>query len=211
MTKARSTREDGRVPPLSVALLARGLALAAFSVVTIIVIILVSGSRLPAQSGLSDAAAFALFAPIADVLEHPRCMNCHPRSDRPLQTDARMIHQMNVVRGEAGMGAAGLPCTACHGSANNQVSMVPGAPLWHLAPLSMGWQGLSRGELCRALIDPSRNGNRTVEDLVEHMTVDPLVLWGWDPGGDRSPIPVPHGDFVLQLQAWAASGGPCPE
>jgi hypothetical protein len=152
-----------------------------------------------------------LFGPVADVLEHPRCMNCHPRSDIPLQTDLRRVHQMNIQRGPADMGAPGAPCAACHGSANREIAGVPGAPHWQLAPLSMGWQGLGRAELCRALTDPALNGERDLAALVEHMSVDPLVLWGWAPGVDLTPVPVPHSDFVVQLMAWAEAGGPCPD
>jgi hypothetical protein len=31
--------------------------------------------------------------------------------------------------------------------------------------------------------DPERNGGRrTGDEVIEHMKVDPLVLWAWDPG-----------------------------
>lgn len=152
-----------------------------------------------------------MFAPIATVLEHPRCMNCHPRGDIPLQTDARRVHQMNIVRGPDDQGAPGAPCAACHGEANHAVSGVPGAPHWQLAPLSMGWQGLDRGALCRVLVDPATNGGRDIAALVEHMSADPLVLWGWAPGSDRAPVTPAHPEFVVALEAWADAGGPCPE
>ena len=56
----------------------------------------------------------------------------------------------------------GLTCSTCHQEANQEESGVPGAVHWHLAPLRMGWEGLSDGELCRALLDPFKNGGRTV-------------------------------------------------
>lgn len=40
---------------------------------------------------------------------------------------------------------------------------------------------------------------------------DALVLWGWDPGGERAPVSVPHDEFVAEFERWAAAGGPCPE
>ena len=167
-----------------------------------------AGATMPAaaQTGGAD-----LFAPVASVLENPRCMNCHPRGDIPLQTDARRVHQMNVRRGPDDQGAPGAPCAACHGAANHAVSGVPGAPHWQLAPLSMGWQGLDRGALCRVLVDPAMNGGRDLAELVEHMSADPLVLWGWAPGGDRAPVTPAHPQFVVALKAWADAGGPCPD
>ena len=44
------------------------------------------------------------------------------------------------------------------------------APGWHLAPASMGWVGLSEGDLCRTLLDRRKNGGRSVADLVNDMT-----------------------------------------
>ena len=50
---------------------------------------------------------------------------------------------------------------ACHQDSNTPDGYVPGAPEWHLAPLSMGWEQ-TRGDkdLCEALLDKKRNGNR---------------------------------------------------
>jgi hypothetical protein len=156
------------------------------------------------------AASAETFTPIAAVLRHPRCMNCHPRDDRPRQTDARHIHKQNVVRGVDGMGFVNMRCNACHREENSDYTGVPGAPTWHLAPLSMGWHGLGDGELCRALTDRTKNGDKDIAALVKHMTEDKLVLWGWEPGGDRTPVTPPHAEFVKDLNAWAAAGAPCP-
>ena len=41
----------------------------------------------------------ALFEEAGKVLQHPRCMNCHPATDRPSQTDQMRPHQPLVVRG----------------------------------------------------------------------------------------------------------------
>lgn len=161
----------------------------------------------PARAG-SDAGTFK---PIADVLRHPRCMNCHPRDDRPRQGEDRHIHQMNIVRGDDTMGFVNARCSACHRDENNRASGVPGAPNWHLAPLSMGWQGLGDAELCQALVDPAKNGGKDIPALVEHMANDKLVLWGWEPGGTRQPVTTPHAEFVKQLDDWAKAGAPCPK
>lgn len=150
------------------------------------------------------------FAPVAAVLRDPRCMNCHPRDDRPRQGDDRHVHQMNIVRGEDNLGFVNARCTACHRDENNKHAGVPGAPNWHLAPLTMGWQGLDDAALCKTLTDTSANGGKDIAALVEHMKSDKLVLWGWEPGGKRKPVATPHAEFVKQLEAWKVAGGPCP-
>jgi CO/xanthine dehydrogenase Mo-binding subunit len=49
-------------------------------------------------SNLSDPAArsAALFTEADEVLSSPRCVNCHPAGDRPLQGDAQRLHQPPV-------------------------------------------------------------------------------------------------------------------
>jgi hypothetical protein len=156
-------------------------------------------------------SAAELFKPIATVLRDPRCMNCHPVGDRPHQGDDRHVHLQNVTRGVDDMGFVNLRCSACHRDENNGYSSVPGAPNWHLAPLSMGWEGLNDAQLCAVLKDKAKNGDRDVAALVEHMSSDKLVLWGWSPGGTRNPVSTPHDEFVKQLNAWASAGAPCPQ
>ncbi|MEQ1652260.1 MAG: hypothetical protein ABL897_07225 [Hyphomicrobium sp.] len=151
-----------------------------------------------------------LFTPVAAVLRHPRCMNCHPRDDRPRQGDDRHPHLQNIVRGADNLGFVNARCTSCHRDENNNYSGVPGAPNWHLAPLSMGWQGLGDAELCSTLKDETKNGGKDIAALVKHMEDDKLVLWGWQPGGTRTPVPTPHPKFMTELKAWAAAGAPCP-
>ncbi|HVS11226.1 MAG TPA: hypothetical protein VMS76_15260 [Planctomycetota bacterium] len=46
---------------------------------------------------------------------------------------------------------------------------------------------------------------------VEHMASDELVLWGWEPGEGRAPVPTPHPELVRVLRAErAAREGPPP-
>lgn len=157
----------------------------------------------------ANAAAHP-FSEIAKVLQHPRCMNCHPRDDTPRQGADRHPHQMLITRGKDDHGAVAARCSACHRDENNEFTGVPGAPHWGLAPKSMGWQGLSVGQLCANLKDRKLNGNKSLDQLVEHMEKDELVKWGWKPGKDREPVPIGHEDFVKVVKAWAALGGPCP-
>lgn len=159
----------------------------------------------------TDPAALQTWQQIVTVLQHPRCLNCH-QVDSPLQGDDGHPHIPPVVRGEDNMGTVAMRCTNCHSEqGNNPSSGVPGAPHWSLAPLSMNWAGLSSAELCQQLIDPERNGGRTPAELVKHMGEDKLVLWGWQPGGDREPVPLAHEQFMQVLKAWVAAGTPCPE
>ena len=150
---------------------------------------LLAVALLPAVAAAQDDAgrSVALFREAGKVLQHPRCLNCHPATDRPTQTDAMRPHQPRIVRGgEDGHGPAGLRCSACHPVANFDPARVPGHPDWHLAPRSMAWQGLSLGQICTQLKDPARNGGRDLPALLRHVSEDSLVGWGWSPGsGDR--------------------------
>ena len=158
----------------------------------------------------SADSGLAAFQRIATVLSSPRCLNCHPREDRPRQGDDRHVHLMNVQRGQDGKGLAAMRCSGCHQEHNNDAAGVPGAPHWRLPPRTMGWTGLSVGELCRTLLDPTKNGGRSVADLIKHMTTDALVLWAWRPGRDRTVPPLSTDELKIALQAWAKAGAPCP-
>ena len=82
----------------------------------------------------------ALFAEAGKVIQHPRCLNCHPVGERPTQGTDMHPHSPLVVRGADDKGAIGMRCTTCHQDANFEPSGVPGHPLWHVAPKSMAWQ-----------------------------------------------------------------------
>ena len=162
------------------------------------------------SSSPRSGSAPSSFADVARVLRHPRCMNCHPMGDRPHVGDDRRLHAMNVMRGPDGHGVPAMRCSTCHRDANQFYSRVPGAPHWHLAPLSMGWEGLDDHDLAETLKDRAKNGDRSLADLRKHMAEDPLVLWGWDPGVGHEAIPVSHEDFLSALDAWIAAGAPSP-
>ncbi|MEM6931940.1 MAG: hypothetical protein AAF602_33725, partial [Myxococcota bacterium] len=87
----------------------------------------------------------------------------------------------------------------------------PGSPAWQLAPTTQVFEGLTTAELCRSLKDPSRNGQRSLDDLLEHVAHDSLVLWGWSPGGGRTTPPLDHPSFVAAFRTWVAAGAPCPD
>jgi hypothetical protein len=159
-----------------------------------------------------DAASAAAFESLVPVLHHPRCMNCHSRGDFPRQGDDGHAHTMNVRRGPDGHGVAAVKCSSCHQEHNLEGRhMPPGAPGWHLPSPSklMIWEGLTDRQLCELFKDPRQNGNRNVDQIVQHMTT-PLVLWGWNPGEGRTPIPVPQTEFLAKAREWAAKGAACP-
>lgn len=169
----------------------------------------------PADSfaGIADrkARSRAMFSEIGKVLQHPRCLNCHPRTDSPTQTDAMRPHTPRVVRGSANAGAPGLPCSSCHHEANFDPARVPGAPHWALAPREMAWQGKTLGQICRQIKDRQRNGGRSLEALEEHMAHDALVGWAWHPGAGRTPAPGTQADFGSLFSAWVETGAVCPK
>jgi hypothetical protein len=155
--------------------------------------------------------AVALFEEAGKVFQSPRCLNCHPASDRPTQTDRMTPHDPLVVRGDAGMGPpGGLACTTCHHQANFDAAGVPGNPKWSLAPAEMAWQGKTLGQICAQLKDKDRNGGRDMAALVKHVAQDELVGWGWHPGAGRSPAPGTQKQFGELVEAWADAGAACP-
>jgi hypothetical protein len=165
-----------------------------------------------AKTAARPADGAGAFEAIVPVLRHPRCMNCHSAGDFPRQGDDSHQHTMQVRRGSDGQGINSVQCSTCHQDHNLAgVHMPPGAPDWHLPPLEtpMIWEGLNDGQLCELLKDPKQNGNRSIQQIVEHMST-PLVLWGWNPGEGRTPVPMKLGEFQARVRDWAAKGAACP-
>jgi mono/diheme cytochrome c family protein len=167
----------------------------------------------PAPSAEAVAAGKHAFLDVARVLQSPRCQNCHPAGDAPLQTDLGKPHAMNISRKSA---EAGLPCTACHQERNSEAIGIaagpPGAPHWNLPPREtpMVFEGKTPTALCEQLRDPAQNGKKTLAALLLHVSEDALVLWGWNPGGKRTLPPLSHPAFVAAFKTWVDSNGACP-
>ena len=66
---------------------------------------------------------------------------------------------------------------------------------------SMNWERLSAAELCRSATDKVKHGGRDYNALAVHLTTDPIVQWGWAPGGTRKPIAVSTEEFAKQVNA----------
>jgi hypothetical protein len=178
-----------------------------------------SHAQPPASGGAptrEQAAAVASFETVRTVLQSPRCVNCHPVGDSPLQGDDSHVHLQYVRRGPEGRGAVGLPCSTCHGRANPPDSygplMPPGVSSgWRLPPPEhkMVFAGLSSAALCEQIKDPQRNGGKDMAALFHHIAADPLTLWGWSPGYGRKPVPIAHDEFVRAFKTWMDAGAPC--
>jgi hypothetical protein len=167
-----------------------------------------------ASDSVGSPAAVASWSVVYSVLEHPRCVNCHPSGDAPLQGDDRRAHAQNVHRGPDGKGLYALRCDACHQTENLAgAHLPPGAPRWHLPreDMPLVFEGRSSGELCRQLRDPARNGGMTPAQLLAHVDHDPLVLWGWNPGEGRVPVSTTHAEFVGAMRTWIDNGCGCPD
>jgi hypothetical protein len=181
---------------------------------TIIGFIAQGHSTAYAEATMDPAASSKAFLQVVKVFSSPRCVNCHPAGDRPLQGDEGRPHAMNVKRGPDGKGTIGMRCDGCHQKANQPgPNMPPGGPDWQLPPESMPmvFQNKTPHALCLQFKDRSQNGNRTPGEVVEHLRTAPLVLWGWAPGESRTPVPMAHDAFVKNMAEWAEKGAACPE
>ena len=157
-----------------------------------------------------QARSAALFTEAGKVLTSPRCVNCHPAGDRPLQGASGRLHQPPVERGVDGFGTTAMRCSMCHQEANFDPAGVPGHPHWHLAPREMAWQNKTLGEICLQIKDPVRNGGRSLEQVFVHMATDSLVGWAWSPGFGRESAPGTQKGFGALLEAWMKTGAVCP-
>jgi hypothetical protein len=170
-------------------------------------------------SGIADQGerSRALFNEIAKVVTSPRCMNCHPAGDVPLQGNDQHHHIPPISRGENGLGVAGVSCSSCHTEKNFTLvgtgasyKSIPGHPRWQLAPIEFAWEGKSIGDICRQIKDEKRNGGRTLAMLQEHFAKDDLVAWGWAPGEGRVPAPGSQQQVGELVRAWIDTGAACP-
>lgn len=161
-----------------------------------------------------ELASKEAFLAVYKVLMSPRCMNCHPKGDQPLQGDDSHLHTMDVQRGPDGKGLYAMKCANCHQSGNTPgLNMPPGNPNWHLPPadMPMVFEGRSPRELAQQLKDPAQNGHKTLQQLIDHVSKDTLVLWGWNPGDGRNRPPLKHAEFVKQFKTWVAKGAVIPD
>jgi mono/diheme cytochrome c family protein len=195
-----------------------------------VVLVMLAGSSLGSGQPRDDAAARTAFLEAFKVFSHARCVNCHPAGDAPLQgEDSRPHLSLRLRRGADGQGVYAIKCSNCHQAQNLPgLHMPPGAPYplqnggedllhrgeprWHLPPAAtpMVFEKRTPGQLCRQLLDKRKNGGLTPEQLVQHISHDPLVLWGWNPGEGRNAPPISHTEFVQKVGEWIDKGRACP-
>jgi hypothetical protein len=152
------------------------------------------------------------FMKVYKVLMSPRCMNCHPAGDAPLQGDDSHVHTMNVQRGTDGTGLYAAKCSNCHQPANVPgVHTPPGNPKWKLPPddMKMVFQGKTPRQLALQIMNYNQNGHKNKAQLIEHAR-DTLVKAGWDMGAGRVPPPLSYSAFVSVWDDWIKKGGYAP-
>lgn len=162
-----------------------------------------------------EVRSATLFIEAGKVIQSPRCLNCHPADREPTQGDRLRTHVPFMQADDEGHALPGIECRTCHGTGNvttysDDIQSVPGNARWALAPASMAWQGKSLVEICEQVKDPARNGGFSLEKLHEHMALDPLVGWAWNPGPGRVPAPGTQRQFGELIAAWIESGAHCP-
>ena len=148
------------------------------------------------------------------VLMHPRCMNCHPSGDAPLQGDDSHVHAQNVTRGKDGKGVYAMKCSNCHQKENTAgLNMPPGDPNWHLPPanMKMVFQGKTPAQLAAQFKDPKQTG-KTLQQMLKHVEEDQLVInSGWNPGEGRTTPPLSHAEFAAKFREWIEKGAAIPK
>ena len=173
-----------------------------------------ANARAAVADDTKSATAKVAFLRAWTVFDSPRCKNCHPAGDAPLQGDDSHVHIQNVKRGPGGHGVYGMTCHTCHQDANLAgANMPPGNPRWGLPPpnMKMVIQGETPGQFCRQLKNPAQNGHRSLAQIMEHVSKDELVGWGWNPGDGRTLPPLNRPDFVAAMQQWVDNGAACPQ
>ena len=157
-------------------------------------------------------ASVNAFMDVYKVLMSPRCMNCHPAGDIPLQGDDSHLHTMSPRRGEDGHGVYAMKCSNCHQPTNSPgLHTPPGNPKWGLPPadMKMVFQGKSPRELALQIMDYKQNGHKNKEQLLEHAR-DTLVKAAWNMGEGRKPPPLAYDEFVTVWDEWINKGGVAP-
>ncbi len=160
-----------------------------------------------------SATSVKAFQQVYRVLMSPRCMNCHPAGDVPLQGEDSHLHAMLPKRGMDGKGVSAMKCMNCHQPTNTPgLNTPPGNPNWHLPPanMKMVFEGRSPYELAKQLVDPKQNGNKDLKKLIEHAD-DGLVKAGWNPGEGRKLPPLSHAEFKQAWITWLNTGAYAPK
>lgn len=153
----------------------------------------------------------AAFQEAYTVFMSPRCMNCHPAGDVPLQGDDSHLHTMGVKRGRDGKGLFAMKCKNCHQDTNTPgENMPPGHFKWQLPPAShrMVFEGKSPKQLAANFKDPKYTGFKSMHEFIKHVEDDTLVKHSFT-YGTRPPLS--HEDFVVKVKEWISKGAVVPD
>ena len=167
----------------------------------------------PGESNQDSVESVTAFMSVYTVLMSPRCMNCHPSGNIPLQGDDNHLHTMFPKRGIDGKGVYAEKCANCHQPTNTPgVHTPPGNPNWHLPPanMKMVFQGKSPEQLAKQILDPSQNGHKNMAQLLAHAS-DTLVVSAWHPGEGRTLPPMSHDEFKQAWETWLKKGAYVPK
>ena len=159
-----------------------------------------------------SVASVKAFKDVYAVLMSPRCMNCHPSGDVPLQGDNSQLHTMLPKRGIDGKGLYAMKCSNCHQATSLEgANKPPGHPDWHLPPanMKMVFQGKTPEQLAKQLVNTKTNGNKTMAQLIAHAD-DGLVKIGWNMGEGRTTPPLTHAEFKKAWVTWLTTGAYAP-
>lgn len=149
------------------------------------------------------------FKDIYAVVTHPRCLNCHPEADAPLQTEQSVPHEFGITRFSP---LVGVHCSTCHPAkpvGDGLAPLPPADPIWSIAPKQMAFENRTPKQICEQLKDPNINGGRGLVGVTAHVRDDHLLITSWHMG--RPPPPLSHKELVERFETWGAAGGPCPE
>ena len=169
--------------------------------------------RSSAVANKDSLASIDAFMEVYKVLMHPRCMNCHPKGDVPLQGDDSHLHNMSPQRGKDGHGIYAMKCKNCHQPENSPGSHTPpGNPKWALPPadMKMVFEGKSERELALQIMDYNKNGHKNKQALLEHAR-DTLVKAAWNMGEGRVAPPLAYDEFLKAWDEWIGKGGYAPK
>ena len=145
------------------------------------------------------------------VFMHPRCMNCHPAGDIPLQGDDSRLHAQGVKRGKDGKGLYAMKCKNCHQDTNLVgENLPPGHPNWHLPPANrkMVFEGKSPRQLAMGFKDAKFTGFSTMEKFLHHVEHDDLVKNSFT-YGEKPPLS--HEEFAAKVREWVEKGAALPD
>lgn len=159
-----------------------------------------------------SVASINAFKDVYKVLISPRCVNCHPKGDVPLQGNDSHLHSMLPKRGKDGKGLYALKCANCHQASNaDGTHAPPGNKDWRLPPadMKMIFEGRTPHQLAKQLINPATNGHKDLQKLIAHAD-DGLVTGAWNPGEGRTPPPISHVQFKKAFITWLNTGAFAP-